>query len=90
MLTATPMPAREDRLRRFVVAVVGAVGLAALCLAISDLTAGAEYGGRYDVPAVNYISWFAFLVFAAAAIMIVVAGLFRLSQDLRKGAKRRR
>lgn len=57
---------------------LGFVLLASVVLAtafkwVSDVTAGADHGGRYDVPVVNGIAWLAFVIFTAAALLVTVA-----------------
>ncbi len=53
---------------------LGMIALTAFLWWISGLTAGPEYGGRYDVPAVNGAAWFGFL--ASIPAVFVVGGLW--------------
>ena len=53
---------------------LGTIALSALLWWTSGLTAGPEYGGRYDVPAVNGAAWFGFL--ASIPALLVVGGLW--------------
>jgi len=62
---------------------VAALALAGLARWVSDLTAGAGRGGRYDLPLVNNVSWFAFLLFATVAFMALIGGVCRLVGRLR-------
>lgn len=67
---------------------IGYVLLAALTLAglarwVSGLTAGAGRGGRYDLPLVDHLSWFAFLLFATVAFMALIGGVCRVVERLR-------
>ncbi len=50
------------------------IALSAFLWWISDLTAGPEHGGRYDVPAINGAAWWGFIVSIPA--VLVVGGLF--------------
>lgn len=58
---------------------IGTIALSALLWWISDLTAGPEYGGRYDVPAVNWATWFGFL--ASIPTVLIVGGLWMARLD---------
>lgn len=69
------MAREHDRLGALI---AGAVGLAVACRWVSDLTAGERHGARYDVPAVNWLGWFASFVLAAVAVMLVTAGAARV------------
>lgn len=65
---------------------IGYVLLAALALAglarwASGLTAGR--GGRFDLPIVNHLSWFAFLLFSTIAFMASIGGVCRVVKRLR-------
>lgn len=68
-----------DRLYLFSLLLVGTIALSAFLLWVSDLTAGREYGGRYDVPAVNGAAWFGFL--ASIPAVLVVGGLWMARMD---------
>lgn len=59
------------------------VALATLAWWVSRLTAGSEHGGRYDVPIVNSVTWFAFLLFAAVATISMIGGVLRIAESLR-------
>lgn len=67
---------------------LGTIALSALLWWLSDLTAGPEYGGRYDVPAVNGAAWFAFLV--SIPTVLVVGGLWMARMDEAVDSRRRR
>lgn len=58
---------------------LGTIALSAFLWWISDLTAGPEYGGRYDVPAVNGGAWFGFL--ATIPAVLIVGGLWMARVD---------
>lgn len=66
---------------------IGTIALSALLWWISDLTAGPEYGGRYDVPAVNGAAWFGFL--ASIPAVLVVGGLWMARVDEWLDSRRR-
>lgn len=70
---------REDdwNWAHFGLAVVGAVVLGTLCRWLSNLTGGDEYGGRFDLPGVNVVTWMVFLLCAAVAVILGVAGVLR-------------
>ena len=72
----------------FLLLFIGTVALSAFLWWISDLTAGPEYGGRYDVPAVNGAAWFGF--FASIPVVLVVGGLWMARMDRWVDARRRR
>lgn len=64
------------------------VALAALLKWVSDLTAGATRGGRYDVPAVTWLAWFGFFVVGGVAVTLVAAGAVRLVERARDRRRR--
>lgn len=68
-----------DRPSLLLLLFMGAIALSAFLWWISDLTAGPEYGGRYDVPAVNVPAWFGFL--ASIPAVLVVGGLWMARMD---------
>ena len=74
------MKDHDDKQRYLPLFLVGAVGLTALLLWVSNLTAGPEYGGRYDVPAINGAAWFAFLISAIGAFILAGLNLARLGE----------
>ena len=82
---------RPDTPADFVIWIALAGIGAAVCRWFSDVTAGPEYGGTYDVPVVNSVMWFAFVAFAAAALIGFVGGALRLfgALWLRVAARRR-
>ena len=49
---------------------LGALALAILLRWASDLTSGDEYGGRFDLPVINSITWFGFCLAAVAAVLL--------------------
>ena len=63
--------------------IVASVVIAAGCKWLSDLTAGERHGGEFDVPLVNWVAWFAFVVVAGVAAMLLVAGAARLLGRMR-------
>lgn len=67
----------------------GALTLAALTWWLSDLTAGTERGGRYDLPVLNSVTWLAFLFFATVAFMSLVGATLRLVETIRPERDRR-
>lgn len=73
-----------DRLRAFGFALIGALLAGGVCLWLSNLTSGPDYGGIWDVPAVNYVTWFGFLACMAAAVLAaagMVLRTFRMGWD---------
>lgn len=62
---------------------VASAALAGLFRWLSGLTVGDEHGGRYDLPMVNAVAWFAFLLLATVAIMALVGAVFRLAALVR-------
>ncbi|MGI8685991.1 MAG: hypothetical protein ACR2MO_13045 [Acidimicrobiales bacterium] len=71
---------REDSSAIGYVLVVALV-LAALARWVSDVTSGGS--NRYDLPVVNYLSWFAFLLFATITFMAAIGAVFRLVELVR-------
>jgi hypothetical protein len=67
---------------------LGTIALSIVLRWISDLTAGPEYGGRFDVPAVNGATWFGFL--ASIPAVLVVGGFWMAAIDESIDARRRR
>ena len=80
----------DDRPKHFGIALCAALVLAAFCRWLSNLTTGDEYGGWYDLGGVSHVSWFAFLLFAAAAVMVAVAAVLRMVDEARGRMGRRR
>lgn len=81
------MDDHDDKPRHLFLLLLAAIGLTAILLWISNLTAGPEHGGRYDVPAINSAAWFAFMIAAAGAFILAMLGLARLGERV---ASRRR
>lgn len=75
--------AEKDRLGLWIVA---SLVITAAFKWVSDLTAGETHGGEFDIPVVNWLAWFAFVVMGAATIMLAVAGVSRLLSRLRSHA----
>jgi hypothetical protein len=73
----------EDRPTHSGIALCAALILAAFCRWLSNRTAGDEYGGWFDLGGVSHVSWFAYLFFAAAAIMVTVAAVLRMVDESR-------
>jgi hypothetical protein len=71
----------DQRHKTYVLGMVffGTIALSAFLFWISDLTAGPEYGGRYDVPAVNGAAWFGFL--ASIPAVLVAGGVWLARVD---------
>ena len=63
--------------------IVAALAITAACKWVSDLTAGERHGGEFDIPLINWVAWFAFVVMAAATVMLLVAAVSRLVGRLR-------
>jgi len=67
----------EKGAREFAVFVAVSLAGAVVCWWVSSLTAGPEYGGRFDLPAVNYVAWFLFCLCVAALFMSLVGAVLR-------------
>lgn len=67
-----------DRLRTFGLVLIGALFAGGICLWLSNLTGGPQYGGTWDLPAVNYLTWFGFLACMATAFLVGVGAVLRL------------
>jgi membrane protein DedA with SNARE-associated domain len=67
--------------------VLGSTVVAALCWGLAELTAGDVNGGRYDVDFVNYVAWFALILFGLLAVALAVVGALR---PLERRRQRRR
>ncbi|MGH9283616.1 MAG: hypothetical protein ACRD0S_11850, partial [Acidimicrobiales bacterium] len=63
--------------------IVLSLTVAAACKWLSDLTAGERHGGEFDIPLVNWVAWFLFLVAGGLALMLLVAGGARVLGRLR-------
>ncbi|MGH9179667.1 MAG: hypothetical protein ACRD0N_14065 [Acidimicrobiales bacterium] len=66
--------------------IIGSVVITAALKWLSDLTAGERHGGEFDIPIINWVAWFAFVVMAAATLMLLVAAVSRLVGRLRSHA----
>ncbi len=66
-----------ERLRTLGLVLMGALLAAGICLWLSNLTGGPEYGGRWDVPPVNYVTWFGFLACMASAVLAAAGMVLR-------------
>ncbi len=83
------MEDHDEPLSHVVGLLVGALALAGVFLWVSNLTAGDEYGGRYDVAVVNYTTWFAFMMAATVAFLLAVITPLRVAEWLWLRRKRR-
>ena len=72
------MDVHDEGGRQWLVALLAAMALAGLFFAISSLTDSEDGSGGF-VEAVNWVSWFGFVLFAGAVIMIGFGGLIRLA-----------
>ena len=63
--------------------IIGSLVITATLKWLSDLTAGERHGGQFDIPIINWVAWFAFVVMGAATIMFLVAAVGRLVGRLR-------
>ena len=74
------MNGRDERERYLPLLLLGSIGLTTLLAWVSNLTSGPEYGGRYDIPAIHSGAWFAFLLSAVGAFILLLVNLDRLGQ----------
>ena len=79
---------RHDKPYLFTLLFVGTIALSACLWWVSGLTAGPEYGGRYDVPAVHGGAWFGFL--ASVPVVLVTGGHWMTRMDDWVDSRRRR
>ena len=79
-----------DRGRDFAMALMATLAVAGICLWISNLTDGPEYGGPWDLPFVNYVTWFGFILAAMAAVLVAVGSVLRGATSVRDRFRRSR
>ncbi len=86
--TRADMNDHGDKLYLLALQFIGTIALSAFLWWIAGLTSGTEYGGRYDVPAVNGAAWWGFVVSIPA--VLIVGGLFMSRLEERVDSRRRR